>query len=411
VTIDYDVCVIGGGPAGIAAAVRVRWLKRHHCVPCKVLVIDPAELGGLAAMGSTVLTGLGFQMTSDVILERLLTDVRTLEIPHERKRVTAVLRESTGDFRIQLAGGEGLTCRAVVLACGMRTLTREAEFWGRGVTGLSMGVDHVIKTLRRYATDSEYRHVVFVGSPQLLRLRALLEGARRDSRQFRFIVEPIEGEGYDEAVAPFVGSIERLEGEGRLSRVCVRRPTGVLECLEDVDLLVMDFMSLEARPSRSVLVPGLEVDERGFIVVDRGARTSVPGLFAAGDATGMPACVAKAIGEGVIAGFEAYRYVYRSKFEAEPQLFAYYPWEGELEAFTGELPSLDGSGLRVELLADRERVLSVLEKEGAPPSLVTEMISGEPRSVEMLALAAVVPQPEVERVTRKLLIQKVATLR
>ncbi|MGC4070420.1 MAG: FAD-dependent oxidoreductase [Polyangiaceae bacterium] len=111
--------------------------------------------------------------------------------------------------------------------------------------------------------------------------------------------------------------------------VWIRRPSGELECLENVDLLVMDFLSLEARPSRTVVAAGLELDERGFIVVDRCGRTSIPGLFAAGDATGMPACVAKAIGEGVVAGFEAYRWVYRDKFAAEPQLFAYYPWEDD----------------------------------------------------------------------------------
>ncbi|MGC4070419.1 MAG: hypothetical protein QM784_38290 [Polyangiaceae bacterium] len=62
-------------------------------------------------------------------------------------------------------------------------------------------------------------------------------------------------------------------------------------------------------------------------------------------------------------------------------------------------------------MANRERVSSVLEKEGAPPSLIAAMTTGEAQSVETLARIAATPEPEVQRITRKLLIQKVATLR
>ena len=54
----------------------------------------------------------------------------------------------------------------------------------------------------------------------------------------------------------------------------------------------------------TTLLPGLEMDGH-FLRVDRQMRTSVPGVFAAGDCTGLPLQVAKAVGEGCVAALAA----------------------------------------------------------------------------------------------------------
>ena len=54
----------------------------------------------------------------------------------------------------------------------------------------------------------------------------------------------------------------------------------------------------------SALLPGLEMDS-AFIRVDRRMRTNLPGVFAAGDCTGLPLQVAKAVGEGCVAAISA----------------------------------------------------------------------------------------------------------
>ena len=60
------------------------------------------------------------------------------------------------------------------------------------------------------------------------------------------------------------------------------------------------------------LVPGLEV-EKGGIVTDRRMATNLPGVFAAGDCTGKPYQLAKAVGEGNIAALSACEYLDSSK--------------------------------------------------------------------------------------------------
>ena len=58
------------------------------------------------------------------------------------------------------------------------------------------------------------------------------------------------------------------------------------------------------------LLPGLTLED-GYIAVDRNMSTSIPGVFAAGDCTGLPLQVSKAVGEGQVAGHRASEYVDR----------------------------------------------------------------------------------------------------
>ena len=58
------------------------------------------------------------------------------------------------------------------------------------------------------------------------------------------------------------------------------------------------------------LLPGLKL-EGGYIAVDRDMASSLPGVFAAGDCTGLPLQVSKAVGEGQLAGHRASEYLDR----------------------------------------------------------------------------------------------------
>ena len=126
-------------------------------------------------------------------------------------------------------------------------------------------------------------------------------------------------------------------------------------------LAVIDFNSYELRPVLSVnILPLPARTDRGFLQVDRLMCASVEGLFAAGDVTGMPASVAKAIGEGVVAGFSAYSYVYRLKFHRTPPPFAYVPQDGSLDTYPGDLPA-SFAGMSPVILGKTEHVKASLD--------------------------------------------------
>ncbi len=103
--------------------------------------------------------------------------------------------------------------------------------------------------------------------------------------------------------------VAAVEGDEYARRLVVRSPGGEERVLE-VDGI---FVELGLLP-HSELVSGLAtVDEQGHVVVNCGAETSVPGLYAAGDVTQLPAeQVVIAIGEGAKAALAAYEYLMRT---------------------------------------------------------------------------------------------------
>jgi thioredoxin reductase (NADPH) len=419
---DYVVLVIGGGPAGIAAAMRVRWVKRYSVVPCNVAIVDPCSLGGLTQMGTCIMTSPGWIYTDETIRPFLIDDVDRFEVPHLRTRVTGIEREGES-FRLRCADGTAPSARCVVVCAGMKMLVREPELWNHGVTATSMGIEWVAGKIRHWVADPKHKRVVFVGSNKLTNVIPLARKCKAAHVDLRFVLEPIVGENdaiRREALAADVelGTVVAMTGTDRLRDVTIQHPvTGATTTIADVDLLIIDFLSYEVRPARNFGCLGAACDENGFIVVDRKQRTNVNGLFAAGDVTGMPACAGTAIGEGIVAGFEAYRYVYGKKFGVEPPLFAYYGHDAPLEEGFEELPRVPAT-LGPRLLGTSEHILSRVAERSAieERETITKIVEavaragGHGQSINQLAGAAALSTNEVSLAVRRLLEMKLITL-
>ncbi len=134
--MNVDVAVIGAGPAGLAAALRVRWVKSHHAVPCSVVMFDPAGPGGLATIGATRLMGPATQP----LLPTVLDDLRRFETPVRREAVERVEADG-GRWRVCTCNGARCRARAVVLATGLRRLSNELDYFGRGYALAHNGYD------------------------------------------------------------------------------------------------------------------------------------------------------------------------------------------------------------------------------------------------------------------------------
>ena len=265
--MSYDVLVIGGGPAGLSAALNVRARGGSVLVvsnPLEENPLWPAErvdnYPGLPAVsGAELLTQLrrhAERSGAEFLTGRALTSVRM------------------GDAWYVSVGPDMYNANAVVLAAGVargKKFPGEAEFLGRGVSYCATCDGMLYRG----------KAVAVLGYSDSARQEA--EFLERIGCRVTYFDRPRTCE---------------IHGEETVRSVtCDGQST-------DVDCVFI----LRPALAPTDLFPGLET-EKGFVAVDRRMATNLPGLFAAGDCTGGPLQAAKAAGEGLIAGQSAAAYV------------------------------------------------------------------------------------------------------
>jgi thioredoxin reductase len=284
----YDALVIGGGPAGLAAA---GWLARFRK---KTVLLDSCEY-----RNRWVENAHGYLGHDPVNPEELLETARKQLAAYPDLAIVCTTAENAeavdGGFRVTTGDGE-FFARRLVLATGTRDAFPDIPGffehygsevfhcpvcdgyeakdrkvavlgWNDQVTGFAVELTNWAKTVTVVAQGNR-----------------IDEDDRVRARLSRHGVTLCE-----EDAVELLGKRGSLEG--------VRLQTGeVLDC----DYL---FFSLPEHPVNSLARGlGCEVDEDGHVVIDRQGRTSVDGVFAAGDLTPGEQLIQVAAGEGTLAG-------------------------------------------------------------------------------------------------------------
>jgi thioredoxin reductase len=296
----YDLIIIGGGPAGLTAAIyAIR--KRLNS-----LLISP-DLGGKAG-ARMIIEGVDtYQVINGAdLVQRFRNEIEYLDFARELEKVTKLERKGR-DFVATTHSGLRLEAKSVILATGADAVRLGVpgadRFFMRGVAYSTVS----------YAPLYLHKQVALVGASGM-GLRGAAELAQVAGRLY--LVAPTHGEldtplGRRLQKAENVTLLENwapvaVEGDTVVRQLVVKGPEAAERVL-DVDAV---FVELGIRP-HSELVEGLaNVDEQGRVVVNCGTETGVPGLFAAGDVTNLPAeQVLIAIGEGAKAALAAYEYL------------------------------------------------------------------------------------------------------
>lgn len=337
---DADVIVIGGGPAGISAAVRARWVKRYKAVVCSTLIVENSTLGGLASWQGCNFTGPGWKIPKKDIEALLIGDLANFNIPVYRGRVVRV--DTQGSIkRVYMSDGKIFKALAVVMATGIKVLTNEKFYYGKGLEVTSMGYEYMVEHLRAILARKWDPRLIVVGSPKLFNLIPLIrELNQQPDAAGSEILFVIEGSSDQKAEADIIfGWVERYLGNHFLEGIILQSDAGEEEI--PCGGVLLDFNSYEIAPQTRVdfLSDALGKD---FIPVDANMRTTVPGILAAGDVTaGGYNSFSRAVAQGITAGLSVYEDIFLKKFGHKPPLFAYRPSDFELTADFQELPSID----------------------------------------------------------------------
>ena len=278
--MKYDIIVLGSGPAGLSAAVTARGRNKS------VLVIGNRWQDSPLARAERVDNYLGMPgITGMEMLEAFQRHAQEMGVEMVTGKVLSIMEWEGFHLTVGSQVYEG---SALILAPGV---VRQAKFPGEE-TYLGRGVSYCAT-----CDGMLYRNkpVAVVGRSK----DAPHEAAYLKSIGCQVVyVAPKRPDQLEEDI-PFLQAAKlAVKGEQTVT---------ALEA-DGADIPVNGVFILREAVAPGDLLPGLTL-EKGAIQVDRSMATSVPGVFAAGDATGAPLQVSKAVGEGLIAALSACEYL------------------------------------------------------------------------------------------------------
>jgi len=296
----YDLIVVGGGPAGLTATIyAIR--KRLN-----VLLISK-DLGGKTNYRLALPWIEDYQVIRGLeIVNKFRSELEYLKFARHMEPVEQIEKQADG-FVIKTRGGGELHAKAVIIATGTKqqrlTVPGEKEFIMRGLCYSALS----------YAPLFIDRKTVVVGEGDLaLRSAAELSTVAKHVHLVGASGDVLTSDlGKKLVNAPNVTVLEKykvteVKGNGFADRVVVKSPEGEEKVIDAEGT----FIEMNLIPNSQMVADLVELDEQGRIKIDCYARTSVPGLFAAGDVTDTYAeQVLVAVGEGAKAALSAYDYL------------------------------------------------------------------------------------------------------
>ena len=310
----YDLVIIGGGPAGLAAAVY------GASEGLKTVMIEREAPGGQAGTSSRIENYLGFPvgLSGDDLARRAVTQAKRFGVEILTPQSATNLRIED-DYRIvTLADGGEISCHALVLALGVSWRRLQVPgieaFTGRGIYyGAAKTEAPACKGEEIYVVGgaNSAGQAAMYFSQYARQVNMLVRGESLVKSMSQYLIEQIDSTE-NISVMPFHSVVE-AQGDERLNRIVVEdSQTGETKTFPTSYL----FIFIGATPSTEWLGNTIQRDQRGFIYTgpdvseDRGwplerdrflLETDVPGVFAVGDVRhNSVKRVASGVGEGSI---------------------------------------------------------------------------------------------------------------
>lgn len=313
----FDLIIVGGGPAGVAAGVYA------GAEGLRALVIEDIAIGGQAGTSSRIENYMGFPTGisgADLVWRGEIQAMKFGTRFAMPRRVARLDRLDDDSFCATFDSGERVRGRAIVVATGVQyrrlPIDRLADLEGAGIYYAATEIES------RYCRETE---AVIIGggnsagqaamflSRSARCVRLLVRGASLASSMSSYLLSRLEA---DPAITIEYGAeVSALHGDPNLDAVTIRTvQTGESRTLPTCALFIM----VGAAPNTGWLSGLVDLDDKGFVLTGEAAgaaspyATSHPGIFAVGDVrAGSVKRVASSVGEGSVVISKVWEYLDR----------------------------------------------------------------------------------------------------
>ncbi len=297
----YDVVIIGAGPAGIQAAIHASRKKTS------VLMLGRIENSALYNAHIENYACIAGISTGKELLEAGLSQTENFGTEFSPEDVLKISQGEDQLFSLELESGSEITTRTLIFSMGVSkkklSVPGELDLAGKGVSycvdcdaNFYRGATVMVAGNRSAAIDGAltllgYADKVFLVAKKLQGSASMLDRLRNSS------IEVIENTW-----------VKEIHGDNAVSAILLDNDTEI-----PVDGIFIELGSKGALELATQIGVQLDMDHFKYIDVSRKQETNIPGVYAAGDIVGPPYQMAKAVGEGCVAGMEAATFARKQK--------------------------------------------------------------------------------------------------
>ena len=301
---DYQLIILGGGPAGLTAGL---YAARDRL---KVLLVEKGAVGGQVLVTDWIDNYPGFPdgLSGSDLTEKMAAQAARFGL--ETKNGNAVKVEFSGaEKRLSLESGEELTCQALIICTGARPnklgIPGEEKLKGKGVS-------YCATCDGPFFRDQEIL-VVGGGDTAVQEADFLTKFARKVTvvhrRDTLRATKVLQEKAFANERVDFLwnSQVIAIEGEKEVERLRLRNSDG-----EEKEIAASGiFILIGTIPNNEILpLEQLGADKHGFIKTDNEMRTRIPGVMAAGDIRSKTVRqVINGAGEGAVAAIAAEHYL------------------------------------------------------------------------------------------------------
>ncbi len=312
---ERDLMIIGAGPAGLTAAM---YASRSGL---SAVVIEKANIGGQVAITPVVENYPGFtRIGGKTLMDMMARQALQYADIHEGEEVREIAKTDDGRFEVTTTRG-AYTAKALLVAAGAESrklgIPGEAEYQGRGVSYCAACDGYFFK---------DGKKVIVVGggntaATEALHLKSLGADVRVVHRRSELRTEAFLQQSLEEQKIPIIRDtvVTEILGEKLVTSAVLRNVVTNEQRTFPVDGV---FIAIGYVPSSGIAASlGVATDPEGYITVDEAQRTSVPGIYAAGDITGGVKQIVTAVSQGAVAAtsiFEDLAHPYWTEKSASP---------------------------------------------------------------------------------------------